>query len=266
MRAVGGHRIPVCVLAGHGINTQREMAQAFLACGGEPRITHLNDVTRSPELLDGFDIVVVPGGFSYGDHLGSGNMLAAKLSDTLTDALRRLIDRGGLLLGVCNGFQAMVRMGILPGLGGVWEQQVALVHNERGKFEDRWVTVNFDPESPCIWTRGLDRMELPVRHGEGRLIGDDALLDHLDAAHLGVARYAVEVGASAYPANPNGSYRELAGLCDPTGQVFGLMPHPEAFIDRQLHPRWRRRRVDDNDAALPLFRNAIHHIASRESR
>ena len=188
---------------------------------------------------------MVPGGFSFGDHLGSGAMLAALMARTLREPLAAFIDRGGLVLGVCNGFQVLVRMGLVPGLDG-WAQSVALVHNDSGRFEDRWVEVRFDPASPCLWTRGIERLALPVRHGEGKLVAPVDLLRRIDAARLGAARYATPAAQAdsgsatvPYPANPNGSLHNLAGLCDPSGRVFGLMPHPEAFLHRHHHPTWR---------------------------
>ena len=260
--------VRVCIVTGFGINTEREMALAFELAGARAACLHLNDLIAAPERLAKFGIFVVPGGFSFGDHIGSGAMLAALMARTLREPLAAFIDRGGLVLGVCNGFQVLVRMGLVPGLDG-WAQSVALVHNDSGRFEDRWVEVRFDPASPCLWTRGIERLALPVRHGEGKLVAPADLLDRIDDAHLGGARYATAPARSdfgsavTYPANPNGSARNLAGLCDPSGQVFGLMPHPEAFLHRHHHPSWRNaapeQLADTDDGALQLFRNAVHH-------
>ena len=269
--------VRVCIITGFGINTDREMATAFSLAGAHPERLHVNDLVADPAALGRFAIFVVPGGFSFGDHVGSGALLAALLARALRERLARFVDRGGLVLGVCNGFQVLVRMGLLPGVGatGRAAQSVALVHNDSGRFEDRWVRVAFDSASPCVWTRGIAVLELPVRHGEGKLVASDAQLAAIDAAHLGAARYtspATEPAADGasplpFPANPNGSLRNLAGLCDPTGQVFGLMPHPEAFLHRYHHPTWRNTpptaATDLDKAALGLFRNAVHHAATR---
>ena len=271
-----GARVEVCIVTGFGINTDREMVTAFELAGALPVRLHVNDLVAEPAALDRCAIFVVPGGFSFGDHVGSGALLAALLARTLRDPLARFVDRGGLVLGVCNGFQVLVRMGLVPGGGaaGGMAQSVALVHNDSGRFEDRWVRVAFDAASPCVWTRGIASLELPVRHGEGKLVASEAQLAAIDAAHLGAARYALAPAEPAaagesplpYPANPNGSLRNLAGLCDPSGQVFGLMPHPEAFLHRFHHPRWRNASPAAgavlDEAALGLFRNAVHHAAS----
>ena len=282
--------VRVGIVTGFGINTDREMATAFGLAGAHPVRVHVNDLIAAPAALDRFVIFVLPGGFSFGDHVGSGALLAALLTRALREPLARFVDRGGLVLGVCNGFQVLVRMGLVPGAGrgaggaggaavsatGGVAQSVALVHNDSGRFEDRWVQVAFDPASPCVWTRGIASLELPVRHGEGKLVASEAQLAAIDAAHLGTARYtsphseppANVDAALPYPANPNGSLRNLAGLCDPTGRVFGLMPHPEAFLHRYHHPTWRNTPPTAgpalDQAALALFRNAVHHAAAKE--
>ena len=257
--------VAVCIITGFGINTDREMAQAFALAGGRPERVHVNDLIADPARLDSFRIFVISGGFSFGDHIGSGAMLAALMTRTLRAPLAAFIDRGGLVLGVCNGFQVLVRMGLVPGISG-WSQSVALVHNDSGRFEDRWVRVAFDRAAPCVWTRGITTLALPVRHGEGKLVAAAADLDAIDAGHLGVARYTAATPAASaagtsvsFPANPNGSLRDLAGLCDPSGRVLGMMPHPEAFLHRYHHPTWRNTPVTPADGALQLFRNAVHY-------
>ena len=270
--------VRVCIVTGLGINADREMATAFELAGAQPARLHVNDVIADSAALERYGIFVVPGGFSFGDHVGSGALLAALLARALGEPLARFVDRGGLVLGVCNGFQVLARMGLVPGVGagggsGAAAQSVALVHNDSGRFEDRWVHVTFDPDSPCVWTRGIASLALPVRHGEGKLVASEAHLAAIEAAHLGAARYAVPAPEAAdgtvplpYPANPNGSLRNLAGLCDPSGRVFGLMPHPEAFLHRFHHPAWRNASPAAgailDEAALALFRNAVEHAAS----
>ncbi len=200
--------VPVCIVTGFGINTDREMAHAFALAGGHPVRLHVNDLIADPARLAGFRIFVLPGGFSFGDHVGSGAMLAALMARTLRASLAAFVARGGLVLGVCNGFQVLARMGLVPAAAG-WSQSVALVHNASGRFEDRWVRVAFDPAAPCVWTRGIAALPLPVRHGEGRLVAPGCVLQTIETRHLGVARYVAPDGragrargAGALPGQP----------------------------------------------------------------
>ncbi len=232
----------MCVVTGHGINADVELALAFQLAGGQAERVHVNDLLAAPARLAGYGILAFPGGFSFGDHLGSGKVFATMVRRRLRPAIEELVAGGGLVLGVCNGFQILVKMGILPNLSGSWDQEVSLVHNDSGKFEDRWVTVRAEPESPCVWTSGLERIDLPVRHGEGKLV--TASVDILSAVRdrgLAALRYVSRSGSPAvYPENPNGSLDDIAGISDATGRVFGLMPHPEAFLFPENHPEWSR--------------------------
>jgi phosphoribosylformylglycinamidine (FGAM) synthase-like amidotransferase family enzyme len=233
-----------CVVSGYGINADEELALAFGMAGADARRVHAGDLVADPRLLAGFDIFALPGGFSFGDHLGSGKVLAHLFRRSLRSALEEFVDGGGLVIGICNGFQVLVKMGLLSNLAARWEPEVSLVHNESGVFEDRWVRIAFDSESPCVWTRGLASMEVPVRHGEGRfVVAGDRVLADLRAGHLVAARYAPREGGpgpARYPDNPNGSVDGIAGITDRTGRIFGLMPHPEAFLFRENHPEWTR--------------------------
>jgi phosphoribosylformylglycinamidine (FGAM) synthase-like amidotransferase family enzyme len=232
------------ILSGYGINADQELALAFRMAGADAPPVHAGDLVADPGLLRGLDILALPGGFSFGDHLGSGKVLAHLLTRGVRPALERFVADGGLVIGICNGFQVLVKMGLLPDLAGGWEPEVTLVHNESGVFEDRWVRIVFDSASPCAWTRGLDAMDVPVRHGEGRFVARDGrVLERLEAGHLAVARYVPRDGGpgpAAYPDNPNGSAGGIAGISDRTGRVFGLMPHPEAFLFPENHPTWTR--------------------------
>jgi phosphoribosylformylglycinamidine (FGAM) synthase-like amidotransferase family enzyme len=234
----------VCVVTGYGINADEELALAFRMAGAVARRVHAGDLVADPGMLRRFDILALPGGFSFGDHLGSGKVLAHLLRRALRPAIEEFVVSGGLLIGICNGFQVLVKMGLLPNLAARWEPEVSLVHNASGVFEDRWVRLAFDPASPCVWTRGIAAMDVPVRHGEGRFVtADDRVLAELHAAHLAAARYVPRdgsAGAAAYPDNPNGSVDGIAGITDRTGRVFGLMPHPEAFLFCENHPEWTR--------------------------
>jgi phosphoribosylformylglycinamidine synthase subunit PurQ / glutaminase len=232
----------VCIVTGFGINADEELAYAFDRAGGEAVRVHVRDLIESPRLLSAFRILAFPGGFSFGDHLGSGKVFATLFRRTLGAELVEFIARGGLVLGICNGFQVLVKMGALPNLEGRGTQEVSLIHNDSGKFEDRWVRVRFEQSSRCVWTKGLSDMDLPVRHGEGKfVVRDGEAMRALTASGLVALRYtAGSAGGNevSYPDDPNGSDGHVAGICDLTGRVFGLMPHPEAFLHPENHPQW----------------------------
>ena len=248
------------VLRAPGTNCDEEAAFAWDRAGAEAETWHLGRLLESPGGLDSFQILTLPGGFSYGDDLGAGRILASRLGSVLGDALRRFLDRGGLVLGICNGFQVLVKAGLLPGNPGFGPS--TLTFNDSGHFESRWVRL--------IPTAGLspfladgEPIELPVAHGEGRFVVEDpAGLAELEAAGQVVLRYADSENhpTTSYPANPNGSPGAVAGLCDPTGRVFGLMPHPERFIDPLHHPRWTRKGLGVEGDGLRIFRNAVNAI------
>jgi phosphoribosylformylglycinamidine synthase len=246
--------IRAIVLAGYGFNADAELAEAFRLAGARPERTHLSDLLAEPNRLDGAGILAFPGGFSFGDHLGSGQLVALLCRRSLRARLEGFVARGGLVIGICNGFQVLTRMGMLPNKAGAWEREASLVHNESGRFIDTWVKVHFEPGCRSPWVRGLSDRMLPVRHGEGRFVVRDpgprkaSPLDALEAEHLVALRYD--------PADdPNGSDRHIAGVCDPTGRVLGLMPHPEAFLVRENHPL--RRRGSPDRPGLDLFENGV---------
>jgi len=234
-------RVKACVITGFGINADEELALAFGMAGADARRVHVRDLIEEPGAIFAYRILAFPGGFSFGDHLGSGKVFAALFRRALGRATRDFVSGGGLVIGICNGFQVLVKMGALPNLSGSWDQEVSLIHNDSGRFEDRWVRVAFEKESPCAWTRGLPDMDLPVRHGEGKFVVRSLeVLEALKGRKLVALRYAAEEGPAGaevpYPADPNGSVEHIAGICDPTGRVFGLMPHPEAYIYAENHP------------------------------
>jgi phosphoribosylformylglycinamidine synthase subunit PurQ / glutaminase len=236
------------VLRAPGTNCAEETAAAWERAGAEVETWHVGRLIESPSALDRFQVLTIPGGFSYGDDLGAGRILATRLGTVLGEALRRFHDRGGLILGICNGFQVLVRGGLLPGRSTPCP--ATLARNTSGRFEARWVRLATRPGiSPFISSRLSTAIELPVAHGEGRFVTRHrADLDAMEHAGQIVLEYADQAGrpTDGYPANPNGSDRAIAGICDPTGRIFGLMPHPERFIDPWHHPRWTRR-----DGPLP---------------
>ena len=264
--------VRVLIITGLGLNCEAETEAAFRMVGARPERVHLT------ELLDGsakrrlydYPVIAFIGGFAFGDHLGAGFVFANKIRFKLYDDLLEFIDRGGLALGVCNGFQTMVRLGMLPGFDGDYRTpRATLAPNDRRGYRDAWVRLKFDAQSPCVWTRGLDTMELPARHGEGKfLTSDPEVFDRLVSGHQIVTRYVGPDGEPTedWPANPNNSPGAVAGICDPSGRLFGLMPHPDAFLYPTHHPHWTRRRLDANPptegAGLQVFRNGID--AARE--
>jgi phosphoribosylformylglycinamidine synthase subunit PurQ / glutaminase len=255
---VSAPRPRVCVITGFGINADDELAVAFEMAGGDPRRVHVTDLIAEPSLLHQFRILAFPGGFSYGDHLGSGKVFATLFRRNLGAGMAAFVAAGGLVIGICNGFQVLVKMGVLPNLSVTSGQEVSLIHNDSGKYEDRWVRVRFEEGSRCVWTRGLRQMDLPVRHGEGRFVTRSAeLMSELSARGLVALRYSSASGREPeYPEDPNGSEGHVAGICDPTGRVFGLMPHPEAFIHAQNHPDWSARPLMEGEG-LRIFVNGI---------
>ena len=273
--------VRVAVLFGFGINCDRETAAVFDMVGGTSERLHVNHLVQGNRSLEEFDIIAVPGGFSFGDHLGSGSLLGNRLRFALRDQLQKFVNSGKPIIGICNGFQALVKTGLLPGpenasLEPDLIQRASLTLNNTGRYEDRWVTLEFDSESPCIWTKGIQRIECPVRHGEGRFVmPTDAELDRLSTNHQLTVRYVDPLTESGlglsddllpFPLSPNGSMRNIAGICDPTGLVFGLMPHPEAFYTMWLHPEHTSMNLEDDEwegSGLQIFRNAVEYVRSQ---
>lgn len=260
------------VITGFGLNCESETSAALQLCGAVANQVHLNDLLAQPRRLLDYHLVAFIGGFSFGDHLGAGTVFGNRVQAHLGRELREFVKDGRLVIGICNGFQTMTRMGLVPALGGRYdEQQVALAANAQGVFRDAWIELRANPASPCVFTRGVDRLALPVRHGEGRLVPRDAaVLQALEDQNLVALRYvdpATGAVATAFPHNPNGSVNAIAGLCDATGRVFGLMPHPEAYLSPWNHPHWGRQKIA---GALPahglgrvIFQNAVDYV-SRE--
>lgn len=253
--------IHALVLTGFGINCDNETAHALNVAGATAERVHLNDVREDPMRLERYQILAVPGGFSFGDDVASGKILANRLRYALGDHLRQFVADGKLVIGICNGFQVLVKMGMLPMFDGDFRQDVTLTHNDSGRFEDRWVSLKTEPNTKCVWLNGVTRLELPIRHGEGKfIVRDAAVMDALKAGGHVALRYCRHDGSPAhgeFPDNPNGSQDDIAGICDTTGRIFGLMPHPEANILRQHHPRWYRENLPEEGAGLQVFRNAI---------
>ena len=285
--ACGVIRPPILVLHATGTNRDREAAWACELAGGAPEIVHVNQLVAGERKLARYRMLVLPGGFSYGDDLGAGKLWAVVLRHRLADDLARFIGDGRPVLGICNGFQALVKSGVLTGLSGEEQQaddegssrdarcaartpasqRITLARNDSARFECRWVYLEPQAGSPCIFTRGLaEPIYCPVAHGEGKLVAsDDGVLASLDRDGLVALRY---VGAcvaqgdrrpAGYPWNPNGSQADIAGICNPAGTVLGLMPHPEDHVIAEQHPRFHR--GERGMLGLPLFANGVRYAS-----
>jgi phosphoribosylformylglycinamidine synthase len=238
--------VNVLVLTGYGLNCDHETAYAFELAGAAATRVHINSLIDGTADLENFQVLVFIGGFSWGDDHGAGVIQAVRLKTTIGDRILDFVEKGNLVLGICNGFQTIVNLGLLPGLRRDYRKRlVAVTYNDCGNFRNQWVTLKANTASPCIFTRGIDMAELPVRHGEGKVFTDEATLADLKENNLAAIQYALPGGALAdgrFPYNPNGSIADIAGICDPTGRIFGLMPHPEAYNHWTNHPDWTRRR------------------------
>lgn len=248
------------LLYGYGINCENESKYAIEKSGGQADIVHLNRLLEAPKMLEDYNMLMIPGGFSFGDDLGSGKIFGNKMKFRLKEPLERFIGEGKLVLGICNGFQILAKMGLLPIPD--FRQRVSLTTNDSGHYEDRWVILKVNQRSPCVFTRGLEYLLVPVRHGEGKFIPkDEATLAELEAKNQIAVQYVDEKGRLAgFPHNPNGSVGNVAGICDPTGRIFGMMPHPEAFNIPENCPLWVKGNVKE-PLGLRIFRNAVEHFS-----
>jgi len=258
----------VAVLYGFGINCDHETKAVFDMAGADAERVHVNELVNGDKDLADYHIMAVPGGFSFGDHLGSGRLMGNRLRYGLRKMMQNFVKEGKLVIGICNGFQVLVKMGLLPGDEEVgMEQTASLTLNNSGQYEDRWVTLEFNPDTPCVWTKGLTRVRVPVRHGEGKFVTiDDANLDRWDENGQLVVRYvdpnskypAATDELLPYPICPNASMRNIAGVCDPTGRIFGLMPHPEANHSTWLGATWTREMPEHGEGeGMAIFHNAV---------
>jgi phosphoribosylformylglycinamidine synthase subunit PurQ / glutaminase len=259
----------VLIITGYGLNCEAESKYAWEQAGAATELVHLNDLLEHPARLHDFAALMFVGGFSYGDHMSSGHVFALRVKHRMREDLQKFVEAGKLILGVCNGFQIMVKLGLLPGLDNdYFTQKLALMQNDGGAFQNFWIRLRFEARSPCVFTRGLDFMPLPIRHGEGKILTlDQTLLSRIEELGCVACRYAEpDTGAATmeFPHNPNGSLNAIAGLCDPTGRVFGLMPHPEAYLYPENHPHWDmqklRGELPPRGRGLRIFENAVTHL------
>ncbi len=248
-----------------GINCDMETEYALQLAGAKCKRVHINRLIENPCIVDEYNIAVFPGGFSYGDDVAAGKILSNQIVHHLSDNLKRFIEQGKLVLGICNGFQVLVKAGILPGIdgtgGGVAEQQqVSITYNDSDKFEDRWVYLEAAADR-CVFVQQGARIYLPIAHGEGKVVcKDTTVLDKLKGdGHIALRYVDADGNQGGYPINPNGSVDSIAGLTDSTGRVLGLMPHPERFVRATQHPHWTRRKDTKEADGMMIFENAVKY-------
>ncbi len=253
----------VLVLRAPGTNCDFETAHAFERAGAETQRIHINRILENPDLTKDFQILCIPGGFSYGDDVAAGRILANQMRNHLGEVMREFKASDKLLLGICNGFQVLIKSGILLDDNENGDPPATLCWNDHGRYEDRWVHLKTTSDK-CVFLRGMDQIYLPIAHAEGRFVmaGEHVAASLQSRDQLALA-YTTPAGedATGFPDNPNGAELNVAGVCDTSGRVFGLMPHPERFIDGTQHPRWTREGLQAEGAGMAIFRNAVEYFA-----
>ena len=251
--------VKTLILRAPGTLCDVETAFAFEQAGSATYLAHINELVRGEKRFSDYQILVIPGGFTYGDDIGAGKVLANELSLKLGEDINRFTKEGKLILGVCNGFQVLVKASILPNPQGN-EPCITLTTNDSGCFECRWVHLSVNSNSSCVFTKGIDRMYLPVAHGEGKLVTLSGALSDPNIALY----YTDDSGnkRAGYPHNPNGSIDNIAGICDNSGRIFALMPHPERHIRGTQHPRWTRQKGKNYGDGFQIFINAVKWVQS----
>jgi phosphoribosylformylglycinamidine synthase len=258
------------VLTGYGINCDEETAFAFEKAGAKADIVHINDIIKNPEKLESYQIFAFPGGFSWGDDTGAGNALANKIKNHLWDGIKNFVESDHLAIGICNGFQVMANLGLVPAINKQYgSRQIALMHNDSARYLDRWVDLQFSGKSP--WTKGICRMSIPIAHGEGKFYAEPEVLAEINKRDLVAARY---VGGEmcdyqSLKANPNGSLEDIAGITDESGRIIGMMPHPERAIKFTQLPNWNFLKeklirggndIPEYAGGLKIFQNAVEYF------
>lgn len=258
----------ILILTGYGVNCEAESVRAWTLAGADATQVHINDLIEAPQQMHDFQGMMFIGGFSYADHMTSGHVFALRVKHHLRDDLQQFIAAEKIIMGVCNGFQTMTKIGLLPGLdGNHFDARIALMQNDCGHFQNFWVNLKFADDSPCIFTEGLDTIPMPIRHGEGKIFTTDtSVIEQIEQLGCAAVRYVDDVGTPTqdFPANPNGSLNAIAGLCDPTGRIFGMMPHPEAYLFAENHPNWDKQKLDgtlpSRGMGLKLFENGVNYL------
>lgn len=261
------------VLTGYGINCEEETAFAFEIAGSETRIIHINDLIENSSLLDEYQVLVFPGGFSYGDDTGSGKALANRIKNNLLDEIKKFIERDTLMLGICNGFQVLANLGVVPAINGfTGNAEVSLEHNKSFRYQCRWIDVAVNASSPSVFTKGIEKMHIPVAHGEGNFYAPADILEKIESKNLAVMKYIKPEGGAAsqeFPYNPNGAMNDIASICSANGRIMGMMPHPERgmfFTQRNdwtyLKEKYKREGKDipQFSDGIKIFENAVNYF------
>jgi len=271
--------VKALVLTGYGLNCDYETDFSLKVAGADTERIHINELIATPKSgarvsLDDYHILVFGGGFSWADDHGAGVIMAAKLRYNIGEEIEEFIRKGKLIIGICNGFQALVNLGLLPGFDGDYHsRQVALTYNESGNFIDSWIKLKVREDTVCIFTKGISTIDLPVRHGEGKFFAKKDIIDRLFEESQVAFQYVdseCNLAHGRWPVNPNGSLYDIAGICDSTGRVFGLMPHPEAYNHYTNHPDWAAKKEQlarigkiiegEEGEGIAIFRNAVQYI------
>jgi phosphoribosylformylglycinamidine synthase subunit PurQ / glutaminase len=255
----------VVILRAPGTNCDMETAFAFERAGAKTETLHINRLLERPDIFEIFQILCIPGGFSYGDDIAAGRIFGNLMQHHLTEQLEKFKADGKLILGICNGFQVLMKSPVLLESDCEKGPAATLTLNDSGRYEDRWVNLQAHSQK-CVFLKGIERMYLPVAHAEGKFVArDEETLRHLDSAGQFVLRYVAQqtggTGPVQFPDNPNGSQFDVAGVCDSTGRVLGLMPHPERHIDPTQHPRWTRGEANSVGDGLQIFVNAVRYFS-----
>lgn len=248
------------VLRVDGTNCDEETVIAFRKAGSLVDLVHINELIRKEKSLEDYQILCIPGGFTYGDDIAAGKIFSVLLKYKLKNELKRFVEEGKLVLGICNGFQVLVKTGLLPALNGIMkEQEATLAFNDCGYFQDRWVYLKHENRGKCVFTRGIKKIiYIPVNHAEGKFVAEKRVIEKLEENDQIVFKYVDANGNYAgFPWNPNGSMDNIAGICNPDGNVFGLMPHPEKFIHKYMHPYWTRLNLEEEGDGFKIFKNAV---------
>lgn len=260
------------IITGYGINCEEETAKVFEMEGADPEIVHINDLIENPKKLDDYRIMAFPGGFSYGDDTGSGNAMANKIKNNLKDEFLNFARKDRLIIGICNGFQILANLGIVPALNNDYgKRAVALMHNTQARYECRWVYLK-SVSKKCVWTRGIGLLHVPIAHGEGNFYTDQETLKQIKKGDQIAWKYVKETGSPAnqeFPFNPNGAMEDIAGICDPSGRILGMMPHPErfnSFVNEDLWTLEKEKLIREGKPlpkegkGLKIFRNAVEYF------
>lgn len=259
------------LITGYGINCEEESAKCFIKAGAEPEIVHINDLISGNKKFKNYQILMFPGGFSYADDTGSGNAFANKLKNNLEEDLLKFAMADKLIFGVCNGFQILTILGLVPATKKYGSREAALMHNKTARLECRWIYLK-NTSKKCVWTRGMDILHVPIAHGEGNFYVAPEILEKMKTKDQIVFKYVHENGTPAndeYPINPNGAMEDIAGICDPGGRIFGMMPHPERFYSFTNEEGWELKKekliregkeLPREGQGLKLFKNAVEYF------